>query len=155
MLSVSRRARLRKESSRARIPVKRLVAIIVIVAAGIAAYVFHDPVSLLFARRERADLVVLERAIDSVYTLVDPQKLSSSVVELGAVEVGCDHLELGRDVSLVRTNLAITRAVEKAGGEILYGLESIDGKRRWQSVTLGVSDGDSLIREIRLQKRVR
>lgn len=145
----------RKETSRAGISVKHLVAIVIIVCAGIAAYAFHDPVSLLFARKERADLGVLERAIDSVYVVVDPQKLSSSVVELDAVEVRCDYLELSRDVSLVRTNLAVTRAVEKAGGEILYGLESTDGKRRWQTVTLGVSDGDSLIREIRLQKRVR
>jgi hypothetical protein len=31
----------------------------------------------------------------------------------------------------------------------------MDEKRRWQTVTLGISDGDSLIREVRLEKRLR
>jgi hypothetical protein len=62
---------------------------------------------------------------------------------------------LDRGGSVLRANLVITRAVERAGGDILYGVESTDRKRRWQTVTLGVSAGDSLIREITLVSRLR
>ena len=67
----------------------------------------------------------------------------------------CDLLELSRETSVFRANHEITHAVEKAGGRIEYGLDSSDERRRWRTVTLGISDGDSLIREIRLKKRIR
>ena len=59
------------------------------------------------------------------------------------------------DETLLRANLIITRAVETAGGSISYGIESVDEKRRWKAVTLGITDGDSLVREVRLEKRLR
>lgn len=135
--------------------IRGLIVAVAVACAGIAAYALHNPVRLIFAREERADIAVLERAIDSVYAVVEPSEMSSSSVDLGEVQVRCDLLELPRDASIIRTNLAIKRAVEKAGGEVVYGLESSDDRRRWQTVTLGVSDGDSLIREIRLKQRVK
>ena len=56
---------------------------------------------------------------------------------------------------LVGEGMLLTRAIEKAGGEVLFGIESTDSRRRWQAVTMGISDGDSLVREIRLEKRIR
>jgi hypothetical protein len=135
--------------------VRNLIVIIAVVCAGIAVYMLQEPVRLILASRERADVAVLERAIDSVYAVVTPSEVSSSSMDLDGLQVRCDLIELPRDASLIRTNLAIKRAVEKAGGEVVYGVESSDDRRRWQTVTLGVSDGDSLIREIRLTQRVR
>jgi hypothetical protein len=135
--------------------VRNLIVVVAVLCAGIAAYMLQKPVRLIFASRERADAAVLERAIDSVYAVVTPAEVSSSSVDLDGLQVRCDLIELPRDASLIRANLAIKRAVEKAGGEVVYGVESSDDRRRWQTVTLGVSDGDSLIREIRLTQRVR
>jgi hypothetical protein len=132
-----------------------LIIIVAIACAAVAAYLLYNPARLIFARPERADVAVLERAMDSVYAVVAPSNLESSVVDMDGGPLRCDLLELPRDASLVRTNLAIKRAVEKAGGEVVYGLESSDDRRRWQTVTLGVSDGDSLIREVILTQRVR
>ena len=81
--------------------------------------------------------------------------MTTSTVRLGGDEITQDRLELHRKRSMLRANLEITRAVERAGGEITYGIESIDEGRRWETVTLGISDGDSLIREVRLEKRLR
>jgi len=66
-----------------------------------------------------------------------------------------DRVVLPGGASVLRANLTLTRAVERAGGTVLYGIESIDSKRRWQTVTLGISAGDSLIREVMLVGRVR
>jgi hypothetical protein len=76
-------------------------------------------------------------------------------VDLGDHQIAQDRLELPGESSLLRANLIITRAVETAGGTISYGIESVDERRRWQAVTLGITDGDSLIREVRLEKRLR
>jgi hypothetical protein len=93
-------------------------------------------------------------AVDSAFAGLDPREVSTSTVELNGCEVPTNRVILAADASLLRANLAITQAVEKAGGSIGYGVESTDSKRRWQTVTLGISAGDSLIREIVLVGRV-
>jgi len=132
-----------------------LLGIIILGCLAIAAYSFREPVGRFFSRGERADIAVLAQAIDSTYTLIQPRTLSTSTVSLGGCDVRCDLVELSRETSILRANLDITRAVEKAGGEVVYGLDSTDERRRWQTVRLGISDGDSLIREIRLKRRIR
>jgi hypothetical protein len=97
----------------------------------------------------------INSALDSALATIEPQEVSTSMVELDGHSILRDRMVLSGKTSVLRTNLAITRAVEKAGGSILYGVESIDWKQRWQTVTLGVSAGDSLIREIVLVGRVR
>jgi hypothetical protein len=93
--------------------------------------------------------------VDSVFVAIDPERVSQETTEQGGSEIPSDRLLFPGCASALRANLEITRAVEKAGGTVLFGIESIDNKRRWQTVTLGISAGDSLIREILLVSRVR
>lgn len=121
----------------------------------VASYALREPARRLFSHEQRADIKVLAQAIDSAYTLIQPKNLSTSTVNLGGHDVRCDFVELPRQSSILRANLKITRAVQRAGGQVVYGLDSSSEKGRWQTVTLGISDGDSLIREIRLKRRTR
>ena len=93
--------------------------------------------------------------MDSVLAVIDPDRVSQETSEAGGTEIPRDRLVIPGSASALRANLTIRRAVEKAGGAILYGVESTDSKRRWQTVTLGISAGDSLIREVLLVSRVR
>lgn len=120
-----------------------------------AAYGLKDQIHNFFTYKRRADVGVLHEAIDSVYTVLEPRRVSTSTTDLGGHQVRCDRLELPRGSSIMRANNKLTRAVEKAGGEVLLGIESSDQGRRWQIVTLNISDGDSVIREIALEKRIR
>jgi hypothetical protein len=128
---------------------------VIILALGAAAYVFRGDVVDLFSPPPAPDANAINSAVDSAFAVIDPQDHSASVVEVGGREVPRDRIVLHAASSALRANLEITRAVERAGGTILYGVESTDQKRRWQTVTLGVSAGDSLIREIMLVSRVR
>jgi hypothetical protein len=92
--------------------------------------------------------------VDSAFVALDPQEVSAAT-DAGDSEKPRDRVVLSRGASVLRANLIITRAVEKAGGTVLYGIESFDSKRRWQTVTLGISAEDSLIREVLLVSRVR
>lgn len=134
---------------------KPILVVIVLLALAAIAYAVREPARRIFGRRERADIVVLNAAIDSACAVIEPRETTVSTVDLGGHDVRCDLLELSRDASVLRANRELTGAVERAGGRIAYGLDSSDEKRRWRTVTLGISDGDSLIREIRLKKRIR
>jgi hypothetical protein len=118
-------------------------------------YLLRSPARNMFSRPPRVDTDRLAEAIDSAYNRIQVQKLRTSTVDLGRQQVRHDDIEVSRTSSVLRANLEITRSVEKAGGTVLYGIESTDDRRRWQFVTLGISAGDSLIREIRLEKRIR
>ena len=115
----------------------------------------RSPARNIFSRPHRADAVRLAEAIDSAYTRIQVRKVKTSTVDLGRRQVRHDDIELARTSSVLRANLEITRSVEKAGGTVLYGIESTDDRRRRQFVTLGISDGDSLVREIGLVRRIR
>jgi hypothetical protein len=146
----------RKEPTRKRKSALRTLLLVIIVCSlGLAAYTLKDSLHRYVRGEQRADITTLEQAMDSAYAAIAPRKISTSVVTLDELEVRHDRLELSRDGSLFKANLEITRAIEKAGGEVLFGIESSDTRRRWQAVTMGVSDGDSLVREIRLEKRIR
>ena len=114
--------------------------------------------AVLFGHRllpRSADPEVLASALDSVYITLPVKAIKTLTPRDNETGIRCDRLVLDSQSSIVRANLAITRAVKRAGGEVVYGVDSFDSRRRWQIVTLGISDGDSLIREIRLEKRIR
>jgi hypothetical protein len=134
----------------------RLIGSIILVCfIAAAAYGLKDEIRNFFTYKHRADVGVLHQAIDSVYTVLDPRRVSTSTTDPGGHRVRCDRVELSRGSSIIRANHKLTRAVEKAGGEVVLGIESSDQGRRWQIVTLRISDGDSVIREIALEKRIR
>jgi hypothetical protein len=108
-----------------------------------------------FTYKPRADAGLVHQAIDSVYAILEPRRVSTSTAGAGEHQVRCDRLELERDSSMMRANHHLTRAVERAGGDVVFGIESTDQKRRWQTVTLSISDGDSIIRQVALEKRIR
>jgi hypothetical protein len=134
---------------------KAVFIVILLFSAAVIAYALREPAQRIFAGEDRADITQLNAAIDSACAAIEPKETSTSTVDLGGHDVRCDLLELSREASVFRANREITRAVEKAGGRIDYGLDSSDERRRWRTVTLGISDGDSLIREVRLKKRIR
>ena len=61
-------------------------------------------------------------------------------------------MQIPKDSSLLRANAEITEAVEKAGGEVAYGIESSDEKGRKVAVTIGVSIRRDLVREIKIER---
>jgi hypothetical protein len=126
-----------------------------LVALGALGYIFRGDITDFFSPPPPPDVDAVHLAVDSAFAYLHPKDVSASKTGLGTCEIPRDRVTLPSDMSLLRANLAITLAVEKAGGSISYGLESIDGKRRWQTVTLGISAGDSLIREVVLVGRVR
>ncbi len=94
-------------------------------------------------------------AVESAYVRIQPSSVETSSMDSGDGRIRSDHVKLGRGQSLPRANLEVTRAVERAGGRVLYGIESYDGRRRRQFVTLGLASGDSLVCEVKLEKRIR
>ena len=135
--------------------IRSLCVVLIIAALGLGGYVFSSDIIDFFSPPPPPDPHAINRAIDSAFARIDPEDLSTSTMEVEDCELPRDRLVLPGTASALRANLEITRAVERAGGTILYGIESTDRKRRWQTVTLGVSAGDSLIREIMLVSRVR
>ena len=130
-----------------------LVVIAVLAALGAAGYIFRGDIVDLFSPPPPPDVGAINLAVDSAFALLHPKDVSASRTDLGSCEIPRDRVTLPSDISLLRANLAITQTVEKAGGSIIYGIESTDRKRRWQTVTLGIAAGDSLIREVVLVGR--
>ena len=126
-----------------------------VIGLSAAAYFLRSDIADFFSPPPPPDAIAINRAVDSAFVVIDAEKVSQEAAEAGGTEIPRDRLALSGSASALRANLTITRAVEKAGGTILYGVESTDGKRRWQTVTLGISAGDSLIREVVLLSRVR
>jgi hypothetical protein len=134
---------------------RTLAAIIIIGCLALAAYIFRGPLKIFFSPPSRADATTISRALDSVYAEIEPRNVTAGAVNLDGRVMRRDHVLLGGDQSILRANLAITRAVENAGGKVLYGVDSSDGRRGREVVVLGISDGDSLLREINLEHRRR
>jgi hypothetical protein len=134
---------------------KTLSAVILLIALGTAVYLFRGDIVDFFSPPPRPDAAAINRAVDSAIVVIDPQEVKSARTDSGDREVPRDRAVLSKGASVLRANLVMTRAVEKAGGTILYGIESTDSKRRWQTVTLGISAGDSLIREVMLVGRMK
>jgi len=148
-------SRSKKSTGKHRKAVAGLIALIVVVLIVAAGCLYKGRIVEFLSPPQRAELTVLNAAVDSACASLETRKTSSAPVDLGDREIARDRLELPPTSSLLRANLIVTRAVERAGGTVTYGIESQDEKHRWQAVTLGVTDGDSLIREVRLEKRLR
>lgn len=104
---------------------------------------------------EHPDGASIAAAIDSAYVRIRPVSVESKSVDMDGRPVRCDYVRLSRSRSVLRANLELTRAVEKAGGGVLYGIESYDERKRKQFLTLGISSDDSLVCEVKLEKRIR
>lgn len=134
---------------------KVFVALLAGCCVVVSAYTLKDRARTFFTYKHRADDGAVHHAIDSVYAVLEPRKISTSTIADGDCRVRRDRVELERDRSIIRANHLLTRAVEKAGGDVVAGIESTDQGPRRQIVTLSISDGDSIIREIALEKRIR
>ena len=134
---------------------RRLSTAIVLIVLGTAGYVFRTDIVDFFSPPPPPDVAAIHKAVDSAFVVIDPQEVSAAPADMGNCEIPRDRVVLPNGASVLRANLTLTRAVERAGGTVLYGVESTDRKRRWQTVTLGISAGDSLIREVMLVSRVR
>ncbi len=142
-----------KEASQGWHSVAKGIAIITLIAIGVLIYSLRDPIkSRLFP--PAPSFATIGVAIEQAYERISPLRVKSSWHhDSGNLRV--DRVRLPRDASLLRANYEITRAVEEVGGYVAYGIESIDERQRWQTVTLGISNGDTLVCEIRLEKRLR
>jgi hypothetical protein len=134
------------------------VAAIAVGAIAIAAHYFYQnrsEIRRFFSKPRPPDAAAVERAIDDAYSKINPVKTSTSTVTVGGREIRRDRLEIPKTVAIARANAEIAAAVEAAGGEVAYGVESSDENARRVGVTIGVSVGKRLVREIRLEKTAR
>lgn len=132
-----------------------IVAIGFLAIVAYSCYYYRADIRRFFASPKPPDAVTLDRVIDDAYSRIKPAKVSTSTVDMGSRQLRCDRLELAKKASLLRANFEITSAVERAGGEILYGVESTDEKGRKTGVTLAVSDGQAIVREIKLERSLK
>lgn len=131
------------------------IAVAVIAVAANRVYQNRAEIQRFFSKPRPPDAAAVERAIDDAYAEIAPVKTSRSTVTAGGREIRRDVLEIPKTQALARANAVIAGAVEAAGGEVAYGVESSDEKARRVGVTLGVSVGKRLVREIRLEKSAR
>lgn len=101
------------------------------------------------------DSGAIAAAIDSAYVRIEPAGVTTAWRAMGPGRIRYDYVMLSRKRSVLRANLELTRAVERAGGGVAYGIQSFDEARRKQFLTLGILSGDSLICEVKLEKRLR
>ncbi len=139
---------------RIRVVAEVLAAVVAVgFIAIVAYYCYHYRADLkrFFSTPKPPDIATLDKAIEDAYARIQPAKISTSSVAMGTRQTRYDRVEIPKKASLLRANFEITSAVEKAGGEILYGVESTDEKGRKTGVTLAISDGQGIVREIRLE----
>ncbi|MGD9140033.1 MAG: hypothetical protein PVJ42_00695 [bacterium] len=125
-----------------------------LVALAALVYFSRDAIERVIAP-ERPDVAAIAAAVDSAYARIRPVSIDSRSVDMDGRPVRCDYVRLSRSRSLLRANLELTRAVEKAGGGVLYGIESYDEQKRKQFLTLGISSDDSLVCEVKLERGIR
>lgn len=128
------------------------------VCLAAAAYQVHShraELKRFFSNPPPPDPALVDAAVDEAYARIAPTKITTTQVTVGSKEVRQDRILLPKAGSLLRANAEITAAVEKAGGEVAYGVESGDDKGRKTGVTLGVSVQKKLVREIRIERSTR
>jgi len=108
-----------------------------------------------FSNPPPPDPALIDAAIEEAYARIAPAKVTTSYVTIGDREVRRDRVLLPKTGSLLRANAEIAGGVEKAGGEVAYGIESADEKGRKIGVSLGVSIRKKLVREIKIEKSTR
>lgn len=129
-----------------------IIILIAIGAALLASFITYERLKS-YINEHKPDPAMIEASLDSLYVALSP--ISVEQGELGVGQVRCDRLLFDRKTSLVRVNLEITRCVERSGGEIAYGLDSLDAQKKKQYVTLGISDGKTLLRQVILEKKLK
>jgi hypothetical protein len=135
-----------------------ILAAIALGALAIAAhsvYQNRSEIRRFFAKPRPPDPAAVERAIDQAYSEIKPLKVTTSTATVGGREIRRDLVELPKSVAIARANARIAEAVEEAGGEVAYGVESGEEGARRVVVTVGVSVGKRLVREIKLEKNAR
>jgi len=135
--------------------ITRLIAAIVVLVA-LAALVYFSRGSMgRVVSPGVPDSAAIGAAVESAYVRIQPLGVDRSSVDMDGRRIRYDYVRLSRTQSLLRANLEVTRAVEKAGGGVLYGIESYDERKRKKFLTLGISSNDSLVCEIKLEKRIK
>jgi hypothetical protein len=134
--------------------VRAIAAIALLAAVAALVYFWRGPVERVM-RPEFPDSAAIAAALDSAYVKIGPLGVETSTIDMDGGRLRRDYVRLSGSRSVLRANLEVTRAVEKAGGGVLYGIESYDERGRKQFLTLGVASGDSLVCEIKFEKRVR
>jgi hypothetical protein len=135
--------------------IAKLIAAIVVLLA-LAALVYFSRGSFERAiSPEFPDSAAIAAAVESAYVRIQPLGVDRSSLDMDGRRLRYDYVRLSRARSLLRANLELTRAVEKAGGGVLYGIESYDERKRKRFLTLGISSNDSLMCEVRLETRIR
>ena len=135
--------------------IPKLIAAIVVLLA-LAAFVYFSRGQ--FGRvmsPEFPDSAAIAAAVETAYARIHPLGVDRSSLDMDGTRLRYDYVRLSRNQSVLRANLELTRCVENAGGSVLYGIESFDEKKRKQFLTLGISSNDSLMCEVRLEKRVK
>lgn len=129
-------------------------AIVVGFIAAASSYVYYNRAELkrFFSNPPPPDEATVGRAIEEAYTRIKTTKVTSSTGLVGGKAITQDRVQIPKDSSLLRANAEITEAVEKAGGEVAYGIESSDEKGRKVAVTIGVSIRRDLVREIKIER---
>jgi hypothetical protein len=133
---------------------KLIAAIAVLLALAALVYFSRGSVDRVMSP-EFPDSSAIAAAVESAYARIQPLGVDRSSLDMDGGRIRYDYVRLSRKESVLRANLELTRAVEKAGGGILYGIESYDERKRKQFLTLGISSNDSLICEIKLERRIR
>jgi hypothetical protein len=129
--------------------------VICLAAVGYEIHGHRAEIKQFFSNPPPPDPVLVDTAIDEAYTRLAPTKITKSQATIGSRDVRQDRVLLPKTGSLLRANAEITAAVERAGGEVAYGIESGDDKGRKTGVTLGVSVRKNLVREIKLERSTR
>ncbi|HVP58477.1 MAG TPA: hypothetical protein VMU02_10290 [bacterium] len=126
----------------------------IVIAVLVANYVYFYRADLkhFFSTAKAPDAAAIDKAIADAYTRIAPLKVSTTSLAAGTHQIKQDRVVIAKKGSLLRANYEITHAIEGVGGRIASGVESTDDKGHGASVTLAVSDGQMVVREIRLER---
>jgi hypothetical protein len=133
---------------------KLIAAIAVLLALAALVYFWRGSFDRVISP-EFPDSAAIAAAVESAYVRIQPLGVDRSSADRDGRRIRYDYVRLSRTESVLRANLEVTRAVEKAGGGVLYGIESYDERKRKQFLVLGISSNDSLMCEVKLEKRLK
>ena len=143
---------------RARTVAGIVAAIVLAVFLGSVVYKVYNhrsEVRRFFSNPPPPEPGTIDLAIEEAYAKIKPTEVTTTNAEIGGEQVREDRVLLPKTASLLRANAEIARAVESAGGEMAYGIESADDRGRKTGLTLGVSIDKKLVRQIRIEKSTR
>lgn len=132
---------------------KLIAAIVVLLALAALVYFSRGSFDRVISP-EYPDSASIAAAVETAYARIQPLGVDRSSRDIDGVRIRYDYVRLSRRQSVLRANLEMTRAVENAGGGIIYGIESYDERKRKRFLTLGISSNDSLMCEVKLEERI-